>query len=86
MSTHDRKVRKRAGLPFVRVSPTARSHSAEEWEDVVRFGFDKPGDDLPEVWDDVEGMTFGVRLMMTALLVGLCVLVGIAIVAVVVTR
>jgi hypothetical protein len=77
MSTHERKVRKRAHLPLVRVSPTARSLSRDEWEVVGRFGFDRPGDDSPELWDDVEGMTFGMRLVVTAAVTGVVVVVGV---------
>jgi hypothetical protein len=49
------------------------SFSPEEWEKVRRFEFDRP-----EPVDDVEGMTFGVRLATVALLCGVLVVVGFA--------
>lgn len=47
------------------------SLSPEEWEKVVKFGFDQP-----EV-DDVEGMTFPGRLVATAAVVGVVGFVGV---------
>lgn len=72
MSTRERKLRKRRGEKFVRVSPTARSFSPEEWDEVVRFGMDRPE------LDDVEGMTFGIRLVAVAAGIGVVIVAAAA--------
>lgn len=92
MSTSARKARKRAGVSFVK-DQKVPSLSKREMAEVRRFGLDRPepltrpaglkGRELnAPVHDDVEGMTFGMRLLVSAAVVA--VLFGLLLVAAVV--
>lgn len=73
MSTHERKMRKRAGVKFERTRKPAKPLSPAEFAEVERFGLHKPA-------DDVQGMTWGMRFVAVAAIVAGVWLVGLLLV------